>query len=140
MAGTPPLAPRYGLPGVRCEVPAGSRVGVAFEAGSAREGRAVGWEEGTAADMIEIEAGELRLGEGASLGVVRTTDLGDAGTFAPTGAGLGWTGPGDVAWQITATAIGNPVIFTVVPLSNPADAGKLITRAVGCSSTVKAKS
>jgi len=140
MAGTPPLAPRYGLPGVRCEVPAGSRVGVAFEAGSAREGRAVGWEEGTAADMIEIEAGELRLGEGASLGVVRTTDLGDAGTFA---AGLGpvslvYTGPDGSAWSLTLAAGATPVTAVIAPLTPTTTAGKLVTRAVGCSAKVKA--
>lgn len=138
MAGTPPLAPVYGLPGVRCEVPEGSRVGVAFEAGSEREGRAVGWEEGTPAREIEIEASdEIRMGEGATLGVVRTTDLGEGGSFVPTGTGLAYTGAG-VTWEITATASGNPVIFLLTPLSNPLDVGKLITRAVGCSEKVKA--
>lgn len=140
MAGTPPVRPVYGLPGVRCEVPEGSRVGLAFEAGDGREGRAVGWEEGTASDVTEIEAGEIRLGEGAALGVVRTTDLGDGGSWsvgiAPVT--LVRTNPDGSAWSLTLTAGANPVTAVIAPLTPTTTAGKVVTKAVGCSEKVKA--
>jgi hypothetical protein len=139
-AGTGAVPVLYGLPGVRCEVPAGSRVGLAYEAGRRDQPRAMGWEQETPAAMIEVEAGEIRLGEDALLGVVRTTDLGDAGTLA-VGVGpvsLVYTGPDGSAWSLTLAAGATPVTAVIAPLTPTTTPGKLTTKAVGCSEKVKA--
>jgi hypothetical protein len=90
--------------------------------------------------MIEVEAGEIRLGEDALLGVVRTTDLGDAGTFA-VGVGpvsLVYTGPDGSSWSLTLAAGATPVTAVIAPLTPTTTPGKLTTKAVGCSEKVKA--
>lgn len=66
MAGSPPVPPLYGLPGARCEVPEGARVGLVHEAGDARRPRAEGWEEDTPATSIRLRASSsITLGSAA---------------------------------------------------------------------------
>lgn len=136
--GTPPLAPVYGLPGVRTVVPPGSRVGLVYEAGDPHQPRAAGWEEGAAADEIEIEASEeIRLGAGATRGAVRLDDLGTAGTIS---AGVGpvtfvYVGPNDTLWSATLAAGATPVTAIITPISGTP--GALVTQATRASSKVK---
>lgn len=125
VAGSPPIVPLYGLPGARCEVAEGARVGLVHDSGDPRRPRAMGWEPEAPATLIELEAESIKLGSGASLGVARVTDRGTAGVFSVIPTGLGYLGPGPIAWALTAVAGATPVVFSLVPISDPADVGKL---------------
>ena len=142
MPGTPPLPALYGLPGARAVVPQGARCGFVFEAADASRGRALGFEAETPAVELHLDASSvIALAESAGgvAGVHRIDDTGTAGALAALGAALGYVGgDGAVQWVLTGTAGATPVTWTITPVSSPADAGKLTTRALTGSQVVKA--
>ncbi len=140
-AGTPPLLPLYGLPGVRCGVPSGARVGLVYEAGDPARGRAMGWEQETPATLIELEAETIRLGAEATRGVVRINDGGDGGQWLITGTGVQYTAPlfdgatGPTIWELQGNVSGTPVVFTFLPVNGTP--GVMFTKAVRASSKTR---
>ncbi len=139
VAGSPPVPPLYGLPGVRCEVAAGARVGLAHDAGDARRPCAMGWEQQTPATLIEIEAQQIRLGKDATRGVIRLNDIGVAGTWIAAGPSLTHVGAdGETVWSLQGTADTTTGIVTwaIVPVNG--DAGIQFTKAVRGSNIVRA--
>ena len=91
--------------------------------------------------IAALNGEEVQLGGGGP-GVVRKDDRGDGGTFHPFGSpavALEYVAPGGGgSWILTAVsaAPGSPVTWTVVPVTG--DPGKITTKAVECSSVVKA--
>jgi hypothetical protein len=139
-AGTPPLAPLYGLPGVRCEVPAGARVGLVYNDANPAGGRAEGWEQSTPSTLTEIDANTIKLGASATRGVVRLNDLGHGGTFTAAGPTLTYASQdGLTVWSITGIADpGTGVVtWTTVPVLG--DRGLIVTKATEASSEVLSK-
>lgn len=92
MAGSPPVPPLYGLPGARCEVPEGARVGLVHDAADPRRPRAEGWEEDTAATSIRLRASaSITLGSAA-------VEVGGGGSQVTlSGGGASVARVGDVA-------------------------------------------
>ena len=134
MPGTPPAPPLYGLPGVRCEVPEGARVGLVHDGADPSRPRAEGWEARGRVDLIELASEE-----GGVAGVHRIGDGGTAGSFAAVLAALVYTSPDEqTRWAITGLAdtVTGIVTFTVAPILG--DAGALKTKALTGSSIVKA--
>jgi hypothetical protein len=138
--GLAAVAMRPGVHGITTTVRRGARVLFGFENGDPRKPVATGWESGTP-EALTIEADAIKLGETATRGVVRLDDLADGGTLtvgAPP-VTLVYTAPNGVAWGLTMAVGVNPVTATIVPLSDPADAGKLVSKNTEASATVKAK-
>ncbi|RTL09256.1 MAG: hypothetical protein EKK62_03185 [Acidimicrobiia bacterium] len=104
VAGSPPIPVLYGLPGASCEVPEGARVGMVHEAADARRPRAMGWEQGTPASVIQLRTLErITLGTGLA-------QVGGAGaTVELSGGGAAVTRVGDIAsylvWDPTAMTL-----------------------------------
>lgn len=86
--------------------------------------------------IAALNGEEVQLGGGGN-GVVRKADLGDGGTWTAASNVLTYTGEDGKSWTITAAMVGGAVSFTVAPVDSTSP-GKVITKAVGCSSIVKA--
>lgn len=100
VAGSPPVPPLYGLPGARCEVPEGARVGLVHEAGDATRPKAMGWEADTAATSIR-----LRTSSSITLGAPTCEVGGGGATVRLSGGGAGVARVNDIAcymlWDAT---------------------------------------
>jgi hypothetical protein len=135
MPGTPPAPPLYGLPGVRCEVPEGARVGLVHDGADPARPRAEGWEAEGRVSLIELASEE-----GGVESVHRVGDGGTAGMFTALLAALIYQDPitGAPLWSLSGTVGGSPVQWAIVPVGSPEDAGKLKTKALEGSAIVKA--
>jgi hypothetical protein len=139
MAGTPAIPVLLGLPGARVEVPATARVGLVHEGADPSRPRALGWEQGTPASKIYLDAETLIALAGGTKGVHRIDDHGIGGTFVPSATGYDYhDADGNPLWSVSATAAGNPVVFVFAPLGDPSKLGQVITKAVEGSAIVKA--
>jgi hypothetical protein len=95
VAGSPPVPPLYGLPGARCEVPEGARVGLVHEAGDATRPKAMGWEAETPATSIR-----LRASSSITLGAAACEVGGGGATVTLSGGGAAVTRVGDIAFYL----------------------------------------
>lgn len=138
-----PLMP--GIAGAGIKPAVGSIVGVAFLDGDPSKPFVVCWDQTVPVSATVDASSTIRVGPSTSTvdlangsnGVVRVNDLGSGGTWATVLGTLNYFGAdGTTVWQITATASGNPVIFTLVPVTGTV--GAVVTKATAGSSIVKA--
>jgi hypothetical protein len=129
LVGAPNLP---GVAGTLIKPALNSLVAVAFLNGDPTRPRVVAWDQAVP-QSIGIA------GNGPA--VHRVGDLGDGGTFTMAAPGqLTWTGPDGSVWNATfqSAAPGNPVVIALIPVTNPGNVGKIITKATTGSSIVKA--